>query len=146
MTRLFETPLLVVFSLAACASGRVNSHRDALPEASIIDSGSTNRPGMRITLDGTGSRVTLEPRAGAKQQIKLPRKMCEQFLRDVAAAGPINRLPATHCLKSASFGSRLFIEFSGLRSPDLDCPAQADERTANLKKEATEILKVARKR
>jgi hypothetical protein len=116
------------------------------PQALIMDSGSTNRPGVQITLDASGDNATLEPRNGPQQTIQLPRKLCEQFLSDLQAAGPLNALPASHCLKSASFGSRLYVEFNGLRSPDISCPAQADNRTATLRKEATEILNAAQRR
>jgi hypothetical protein len=113
------------------------------PQASIIDSGSTNRPGLRVTLDASGDNAVLEPRDGPKQTVKLPRKLCEQFMSDLQSAAPLNALPANHCLKSASFGSRLYLEFNGLRSPDISCPVQADSRTATLKKEATDILNAA---
>lgn len=133
------TPLLALVSLWVCAGAPVSS-----PEAVIIDSGSTNRPGLRVTLDSTGDSVIIEPRDGPKQSMKMPQKQCEQFLRDVQSAGPLDTLPANHCMKSVSFGSRLYIEFNGVRSPDIGCPTQADERTATLKKEATEILNAAR--
>jgi len=135
------SPLFALLSLCACAGSPA-----ALPEVSIIDSGSTNLPGMRVTFDASGDKVVLEPRGGPKQSTKIPPKLCEQFLRDVQSAGPLDALPANHCLKSASFGSRLYIEFNGMRSPDISCPVQADNRTATLKKEATEILSAARTR
>jgi hypothetical protein len=124
----------------------MGSSQATQPQASIIDSGSTNRPGLRVTLDGAGDRVTVEPREGPKRTIKLSRKLCEQFVSDLQSAGPLNALPANHCFKSASFGSRLYVEFNGLRSPDIHCPVQADSRTAALKREATEILNAAQTR
>jgi hypothetical protein len=112
--------------------------------AVIIDSGSTNTPGLSITLDASGDNVTLEPRDGAKRTIKMPAEQCARFVKDLQSAGPLDKLPANHCMKSASFGSRLYLEFNGLRSPDISCPVQADGRTANLKKQASDILKAAR--
>jgi hypothetical protein len=115
-------------------------------QAVIIDSGSTNTPGLSITLDASGDNVTLEPRDGPKRTVKIAAGQCAQFITDLQAAGPLDKLPANHCMKSASFGSRLYLEFNGVRSPDLSCPVQADSRTANLKKQASDILKAARER
>ena len=113
-------------------------------QAVIIDSGSTNSPGLSITLDASGDNVTLAPRDGPKRTIKMSPEQCAQFMTDLQAAGPLDKLPANHCMKSASFGSRLYLELNGVRSPDLSCPAQADSRTANLKRQASDILKAAR--
>ncbi len=115
-----------------------------MPEATIVDTGSTNTPGKRVTLDNTGESVTIEPREGPKQTTKVARKLCEQLMKDLQAAGPLDSLPATHCMKSASFGSKLYLEFNGVRSPDISCPEQSDQRTAALKKDAMDILDALR--
>ena len=112
------------------------------PQATIIDTGSTNRAGLRVTIDTEG-HATVEAPGGEVRRAQLPQDMCRQFLENVKASSPLNALPARHCFKSASFGSSLFVEFNGARSPDLSCPGQ-DEHAAALQKAAQEILASAR--
>jgi hypothetical protein len=112
-------------------------------QVAIIDSGSTNIPGVNVTLQNSGPKAMVERRGGAKQQISLAKGMCERLLEDLKAAGPLNELPAKHCAKSVSFGTSLFIEYKGVRSPDLSCQ-QSDPRAAALKKDASEIMGAAR--
>jgi hypothetical protein len=113
------------------------------PQVTIEDTGSTNRPGLRVIVDRDG-HATVEPRHGESQQVVLPEHLCERFMQHVEAAGPMNELPAVHCIKSVSFGSRTFVEFKGNRSPDLSCPASDDPRSVALRKDADEILRAAR--
>ncbi len=115
----------------------------AAPQATVDDSGSTNSPGLRVTIDGDG-HATVQPRNGKSQRVELQKTLCVQFLRDLKDAGPLNLLPARHCFKSASFGSRLTIEFDGGKSPDLSCPGAADPRVDALQKDARELLQAAR--
>ena len=114
-------------------------------QATIIDSGSTNRPGMRVTLDHEG-HATIESRNEPVRHLKLREHLCNQFMRDLKAAEPLDALPTRHCMKSASFGSSMYIEFNGVRSRDLSCSPQADERAAALQRDANEILEAAHKR
>jgi hypothetical protein len=113
------------------------------PQVTVEDTGSTNRPGLRVTFDRDG-HATVEPRRGEVQRVTLPARLCKQFIEHVEAAGPMNELPAVHCMKSVSFGSRTFVEFKGQRSPDLSCPAGDDTHSQALQKDANEILQAAR--
>ncbi len=113
-------------------------------QVSVIDSGSTNRAGATITVDETGN-ATVEQRGGEPQSAKLDTQLCQQLMRDVKAAGPLNALPPQHCPKSVSFGSSLFVEFNGDRTPDISCTPQKDPRAAALQKDANEILTTVRK-
>lgn len=112
-------------------------------QATIIDSGSTNRPGLRVIIDPQGHATVIE-RNGETHHIKLPEQKCGAFLHSVKSAAPLSDLPAHHCFKSVSFGSSLFIEYQGQRSPDLSCPGQQNSDSAALQKEAREILQAAR--
>jgi hypothetical protein len=112
--------------------------------ATIIDTGSTNIPGLRVTIDPGANHATIERRNGTTYRMKLGKAIRDRFLSDLQAAGPLNTLPAKYCMKSASFGSSLYVEFNSVRSPDLSCPAQPDHRAETLKKDAVEILKMAR--
>ncbi len=113
------------------------------PQVTVEDTGSTNSPGLRVMFDRDG-HATVEPRGAETQHITLPEPLCKRLLQDVEAAGPVNELPAVHCIKSVSFGSRTFVEFNGNRSPDLSCPAGDDPRSRTLRKDANDILLAAR--
>ncbi len=97
---------------------------------------------MRMTIEQSRHRAIVERKDGSKQQVKLTKELCDRILQDVEAAGPLNELPARHCMKSVSFGKSIFIEYKGVRTPDLSCQ-QSDPRAAALKKDATEILSAA---
>lgn len=112
------------------------------PQATVIDSGSTNRAGLRVTVDRQGHATVVE-KNGEAHHVNLPAPACTAFLHEVASAVPLNNIPAHHCFKSVSFGSSLFIEYQGERSPDLSCPSPPNSETATLVKEAREILQAA---
>lgn len=114
-----------------------------VPRATIEDTGSTNRPGLRVTVDQSGD-TTVEPRRGETQHVKLRESLCNQFMRDLKEAGSLSALPARHCMKSVSFGSSLFIEWNGDKSPDLSCSGQPDARVDTLQRDAQQILQAAR--
>ena len=114
-----------------------------MAQVTIIDSGSTNTPGMNVKLEGSGTGAMVERRDGSKQKINLTKEMCTRLMDDLKAAGPLNELPARHCMKSVSFGTSLFIEYNGVRSPDLSCQ-QTDSRAQALRKDATEIVSMAK--
>jgi hypothetical protein len=99
---------------------------------------------LRVTIEPVGNLATVERRDGVKSRAKISKQLRDRFLRDLQKAGPLNELPVNHCMKSASFGSSLYIELGGVRSRDLSCPAQADARAAALKKDAAAILGAVR--
>lgn len=111
----------------------------SVPQASVIDTGSTNRPGVTITLDEHGN-ATVEQRSAAPQTIKVSAELGTQLMRDIKAAGTLSALPRQRCMKSVSFGSSLYVEFNGDRSPDLSCGPQQDPRAAALQKDANDVL------
>ncbi len=112
-------------------------------QIAIIDSGSTNFPGLTVKLKKSGPQAVIEPASGAQQTITLDQTLCARLKKDLKAAGPLNELPANHCMKSVSFGASLFIEQEGVRSPDLSC-RQTDSRAASLKQDASDILSAAK--
>jgi hypothetical protein len=112
------------------------------PQATIIDSGSTNRPGLRVTVDRQGHATVVE-KSGETHHVNLSPPMCTAFLHRVTNAVPLSNIPAHHCFKSVSFGSSLFVEYQGERSPDLSCPGPSNSETAALQKEARDILQAA---
>jgi hypothetical protein len=114
------------------------------PNITITNTGSTNTAGFEVTLDGT-ERATIQPQSESARQVKLSSSAIVQFTKAVDAAGSLHSLPANHCMKSASFGSSLFVSRGSDRSPDLSCPEQSDGRTAAIKKHAEQILQAAQK-
>jgi hypothetical protein len=54
--------------------------------------------------------------------------LARRFYADIEAAQPFSGLPAGPCMKSASFGSTLKIEYAGQETPDLSCGDRGNER------------------
>jgi hypothetical protein len=92
----------------------------------VIQTGSTNQPEVRVRLEDAGRFQT---------------RAEQRFLQQVEKAGPLRALPVVHCMKSASFGTSLFIEVDGDRSPDLSCPGQTNRQVAALQAEAQGVLR-----
>ncbi len=97
-------------------------------EALIVNSGSTNRAGYRLLVrsNGTAALQQRDPAnsSGQAAPIKnaLPGALVDRFFADLKAAGPLDRLAAAHCMKSASFGSVTQIGYLGKMSSDVSCP------------------------
>ena len=113
------------------------------PQVLVIDSGSTNRPGITITVEETGS-ATAQPRNADPRSLKLDPELCHALMADIQSAGQLSALPEHHCPKSASFGSSVYVEINGDRSPDLSCANPPDARMAALQKDANAIMQAAR--
>lgn len=116
--------------------------------ATIIVSGSTNRPGFRIVVDQSGGAEltsTTRKLSTSQEQSKPIRRMLaratvERFQADLNAAKPLTSLPEVHCMKSASFGSTLTVAFSGEQTPDLRCGDGGNVPMRNLIRDANEII------
>ena len=91
------------------------------PDAAIIEnSGSTNFAGYRIVVTPDGSAwLTLDGGQAVKAQ--LPAAHARSLFAHLAAAGPLDSLEVGQCVKSASFGTRTFIEWKGVRTGDVSC-------------------------
>ncbi len=117
------------------------------PQATIIETGSTNRTRVRVTVDEAGRALvaSVAQQAGSpNQEVQVQAELCKQLLDRLKELSSLNGLPARHCMKSVSFGSRLYIEYQGKRSPDLSCPGQNDSRTEALRDLAMKIIENAR--
>ncbi|MBC5811691.1 MAG: hypothetical protein GIW95_12680 [Candidatus Eremiobacteraeota bacterium] len=92
----------------------------------IVDSGSTNAAGFTIALDPSGS-ASFTTGAGIRHgHVEIA--TARQLFAALKKAGALSALPVRPCMKSASFGSSLTLEYRGARSPDLACAANAAER------------------
>src|SRR5271166_6426850 len=88
--------------------------------AVILDSGSTNAPGYRVVVQRAGT-VRSTVHAGAAQTAAL--------FAALSAGMPLSHLQSGHCMKSASFGTSMFVYWNHQRSPDLTCPADARSKS-----------------
>ena len=130
--------MLAMTSMAACAADT----------AVITNSGSTNTAGYRIVVERTGKATYTEMRRrGARpdesttRTSALPDALVRRFFADLAAAQPLSSLPKIGCMKSASFGTTLTVEFDGESSPDLSCGGHDDARMKALIQDSSDILK-----
>jgi hypothetical protein len=90
-------------------------------EALILDSGSTNRAGYRLRVYADGWTALQQGDVPIRKRV--PPKLVARFFADLKAAGPLDRLPARRCMKSASFGTSTQVGYGGKLSPDLACPS-----------------------
>lgn len=121
----------------------------AADSAVIVNSGSTNTAGFRISVDPSGNaRYTVTPRksgpnlgdkpAAAQQHIS--DALVKRLYADLDAAKPLASLPNPHCMKSASFGTRLTIELGDSETPDLSCGDGENAKLRALIQDANEIV------
>ena len=80
---------------------------------------------------------------GGRSVLRIGNQQRKRLQEAALKAGPLASLPASHCMKSASFGSSLFVEVDGQRSPDLSCANQRDSPTAALAAEARQVTQAA---
>jgi hypothetical protein len=92
-------------------------------EALIVNSGSTNRAGYRLRVYANGWTALQQGDIPLRKRV--PAALVERFFADLKAAAPLDKLPAAHCMKSASFGSTTSIGYGGKISPDLSCPSSS---------------------
>jgi hypothetical protein len=114
-------------------------------EATIIDTGSTNTPGMTVSMAAKGHAM-IEHKDGQKTRMNVSAELRSRLMKDLEAAGPLDQMKTKHCFKSVSFGSKMFVEYKGLRSPDISCPGQADPKVDALRTDVEEIMAEARRK
>lgn len=130
---------------AQASSGRAPRDRGF---AAIVDSGSTNTSGFRILVEPSGrTQSIVVPRVPQGPPVelpittigKIPSALARRLYSDLDNAWPLSSLPPQHCLKSASFGTRLTIEFADQTTPDLSCGNITDPSVRALARDAREI-------
>jgi len=116
--------------------------------AAVVDSGSTNTSGFRILVEPSGrTQSIVVPRIPQGPPVelpittvgKIPSALARRLYADLEAAWPLSSLPPAHCLKSASFGTRLTIEFADQATPDLSCGNITDPLVRALARDARKI-------
>ncbi|MGC2128519.1 MAG: hypothetical protein WA629_00360 [Candidatus Aquilonibacter sp.] len=88
--------------------------------ATIRNSGSTNTAGFTIRVWSDAS-ASASVQAATPKTFALPNDLSARFFSDLHAAAN-DVAPATHCMKSASFGTSTIVQWHGWSSPDLQCP------------------------
>jgi len=94
---------------------------DAPGEALIVNSGSTNTAGYRLRVYADGTTTLQQGDVPIRKHVSA--ELVGRFFADLRAAGPLDRLPSTFCMKSASFGSSTRVGYRGATSPDVSCPS-----------------------
>ena len=116
----------------------------------IVKSGSTNTAGFQIVVEESGqAEYSSQPRrraidrAEAPKTIRktLPESLANALYEDIKAARPLSSLPPRHCAKSASFGTRLTVQFGDDTSPDLSCGDGGDAKIEALIRDTDAIVK-----
>lgn len=140
--------LITVLGGAMLLSAFVSEQADT---AEIVDSGSTNTAGFRIHVDRAGrAEYKAVPRKNSAQtdansgnkRRQLSRELADRFYSDLEAAKPLSSLPDQHCMKSASFGTTMSVEFAGEKTPDLSCGDGGDPKLQAIIRDANEIIKL----
>jgi hypothetical protein len=137
---------LVLFAIALCSTSFGQS-------VIIANSGSTNTAGFQIVVEPSGkAEYTVRPRRrrGAQTEAPetidktIPAALVKSLYSDVNRARPLSSLPAPHCAKSVSFGTRRTLQFGEDRSPDLSCGSGGDPHLEALIRDAGEVIKLFR--
>lgn len=112
-------------ALAACMGFATAAAR---PDGAVIrSSGSTNFPGYTIKVRSSGWAWAVRSNKQGEQigtpvTTALPQRTIQKLLNDAKAAKLSGNVIGRPCMKSASFGSTLVVEYHGWTSPDLNCP------------------------
>ena len=109
----------------------------------VIITGGTTKSGFRIELDPSGTaKYFSKYRTVEVKRRQIPKPLVERFYSNLNAAKPLNSLQRSPCIKSVSFGYRLYVEFAGRKSPDLACEDGGDLKLRALIRDVNEILKL----
>jgi len=137
-----KTILAGALACAACSAQSVT----------LVNSGSTNTAGFQIVVDPSGkAEYTPQQRghaAGPTEAPKtirktIPKSLATSLYAGVNAARPLSSLPAAGgCMKSASFGTRLTIQFGDETSPDLSCGDGGNAKMQALIRDANAVVKI----
>ena len=123
------------------------AHPESSQPVLIENSGSSNRPGMHISIDRSGRaqcttasrRFVQQSPDPAPQERKIDDAVVGRLYSALEAAKPLATLPKQHCMKSASFGTVLTVEWGGERTPDLNCGDGGDPRMRDLIRTVKEV-------
>jgi hypothetical protein len=92
--------------------------------AVILNTGSTNTSGFRIVVQQSGAVEYVSGSSRARGDI--PASLATKFFHDLSVAMPLSKIHTAPCMKSASFGTYVFVWWRGERSPDVTCPGDSN--------------------
>lgn len=123
-TRVKRWTVTAVAFIACAAAASAAARPDG---ATIVSSGSTNFPGYTIKVHSDGSTWAVRSNKQGEQigtpvTATLPSRVTQKLLNDAKAAKLSGHVIGQPCMKSASFGSTLVVQYHGWTSPDLNCP------------------------
>ncbi len=100
--------------------------------AVIEDSGSTNTPGYRLSIDPSGeAEWTLFRRrnspACSQNKGRLAAELAQELFAGLRRLTPLEKLASRPCMKSVSFGTTLRVRYEGSESADLSCAVRTPE-------------------
>jgi hypothetical protein len=115
--------------------------------AVIVNSGSTNTAGFKLTVHASGqSTAIMQNRSGVAQSavraFNVSSKDSGTLFADLKAAKAAPPPAQAGCMKSASFGTSTHVQWQGWTSPDLDCPSD-EPSIAALKNDVAAIRTAA---
>jgi hypothetical protein len=145
------TTLRTLLLVGAAGLGVLAASPAPTDQAVILNSGSTNAAGFQITVPRSGDLQfapgSKKGRGGgdppAAKSLSASADLVQRFFTDLDAAQPLHSLPASHCAKSASFGTRLTVQYQGETSPDLSCGGD-DPKLKAVIQDAQEIVALTR--
>lgn len=123
--------------LASAASAR-HVPRMVPGVATILNSGSTNTPGYTVRVYAGGKAEVQMKRDGSSRRGAVSRKMASDLFAAIHAAQSSGRQVGPGCMKSASFGTTLRVQYGTWVSNDLSCPVSG--AMAALEQKASAVL------
>ena len=140
---LTKASLAGAFALC-CAVAIAAAAQPATDGGLIVNSGSTNARGytLRVWSDGNTAAV-VHPESAMRMKVAVGTELTKKFLADAAAAKGSSDPGATTCMKSASFGYILKVQYHGWTSADLSCPVTSPQLAA-LKDDVSKIIDAAK--
>jgi hypothetical protein len=121
MRKAIHLLLLVVAPLAANAVENQSGTPLDETHVLIVNSGSTNFQGFSVILSQDGEAILRQGDSTFHRY--LPQTFATRLFADLRAAGALDALPSSRCMKSASFGTTMRIFYRGKTSPDISCPS-----------------------
>ncbi len=120
MPKIISKSLFTLAGLSVLALGSAPSQA-LVPTttAVILNSGSTNTIGYRIYVTSSG-QVSYVDGKGRGNGI-ISKRLATRFFTDIKAAKPLSHLPVSHCRKSVSFSTSVYLSYDGQQTPDLSC-------------------------
>jgi hypothetical protein len=119
--RLVLAVMLCALGIAPALAAQTVPYLPVPHEAAVIlNTGSTNAPGYRIVVERAGDVEYVI--GGLRNTMHADTGQTAKLFNALASGMPLSQLGSARCMKSASFGTAMFVYWNHQRSPDLTCP------------------------